>query len=353
MAAGQEETVELPFLGDVPAQRSLEAGIAAKRGVGLPCLGVGPEDPPDDGDVAHDRHQPPRIEPAAGHHELVGHCGPTFGRGKDHGVAPDTRVLQLTATSVGSKSRAGRGRRTVAMGDSGRNLPTEPGSGPFPSPPLGTPVPRPPTMVAKAMAPVVQFRAAVALAGRFPALAGVDLSVETGEVVLVLGANGAGKTSLLRACAGLLPVTSGEARVLGVDLTADHTAVRRHVGLLGHAAPLYDELSAAENVRFAVRALGLPTATGEAALDRLGLVGRLRTTPAGRLSAGQRRRVALAALVARRPALWLLDEPHAGLDAPARALLGDLIAKPWPMGQRCCSPRTSPSWPSRSRTGWS
>jgi heme ABC exporter ATP-binding subunit CcmA len=182
-------------------------------------------------------------------------------------------------------------------------------------------------MLGKAMAPVVQFRAAVALAGRFPALAGVDLSLETGEVVLVLGANGAGKTSLLRACAGLLPVTSGDALVLGVDLTTDHTAVRRHVGLLGHAAPLYDELSAAENVRFAVRALGLPAATGERALERLGLVGRLRTTPAGRLSAGQRRRVALAALVARRPALWLLDEPHAGLDAASRSLLGELISE--------------------------
>jgi heme ABC exporter ATP-binding subunit CcmA len=182
-------------------------------------------------------------------------------------------------------------------------------------------------MLGKAMAPVVQFRAAVALAGRFPALAGVDLSLETGEVVLVLGAHGAGKTSLLRACAGLLPVTSGDALVLGVDLTTDHTAVRRHVGLLGHAAPLYDELSAAENVRFAVRALGLPAATGERALERLGLVGRLRTTPAGRLSAGQRRRVALAALVARRPALWLLDEPHAGLDAASRSLLGELISE--------------------------
>jgi heme ABC exporter ATP-binding subunit CcmA len=182
-------------------------------------------------------------------------------------------------------------------------------------------------MVPKAMAPVVQFRAAVALAGRFPALAGVDLSLHTGEVVLVVGANCAGKTSLLRACAGLLPVTSGEAWILGVDLTADHTAVRRHVGLLGHAAPLYDELSAAENVRFAVKALGLPTGDADAALERLGLVGRLRTTPAGRLSAGQRRRVALAALLARRPALWLLDEPHAGLDAPSRQLLGHLIAE--------------------------
>jgi heme ABC exporter ATP-binding subunit CcmA len=182
-------------------------------------------------------------------------------------------------------------------------------------------------MGTKAMAPVVHFHAAVALAGRFPALAGVDLSLNPGEVVVVVGANGAGKTSLLRACAGLLPVTSGEARVLGVDLTTDHTTVRRHVGLLGHAAPLYDELSAAENVRFSVRALGLPAAVADAALERLGLVGRLRTTPTGRLSAGQRRRVALAALLARRPALWLLDEPHAGLDAPARSLLGELIAE--------------------------
>jgi heme ABC exporter ATP-binding subunit CcmA len=177
------------------------------------------------------------------------------------------------------------------------------------------------------MAPVVLFRAAVALAGRFPALAGVDLSLDQGEVMVVVGPNGAGKTSLLRACAGLLPVTSGEANVLGVDLTEDHTAVRRFVGLLGHAAPIYDELSAAENVRFAVRALGLPVKSADEALERLGITGRLRSTPAGRLSAGQRRRVALAALVARRPALWLLDEPHAGLDATSRALLGELIGE--------------------------
>jgi heme ABC exporter ATP-binding subunit CcmA len=177
------------------------------------------------------------------------------------------------------------------------------------------------------MAPVVLFRAAVALAGRFPALAGVDLSLDQGEVMVVVGPNGAGKTSLLRACAGLLPVTSGEANVLGVDLTADHAAVRRFVGLLGHAAPIYDELSAAENVRFAVRALGLPVKSADEALERLGITGRLRSTPAGRLSAGQRRRVALAALVARRPALWLLDEPHAGLDATSRALLGELIGE--------------------------
>jgi heme ABC exporter ATP-binding subunit CcmA len=177
------------------------------------------------------------------------------------------------------------------------------------------------------MGPAVELRAAVALAGRFPALAGVDLGVEAGEVVVVLGANGAGKTSLLRALAGLLPVTGGRAVVLAVDLARDRTAVRPRVGLLGHAAPLYDELGPAENVRFAARGAGGGPDRVSAALDRLGLTGRLRRTPVGRLSAGQRRRVALAALVARAPGLWLLDEPHAGLDAGARDLLAQVVAE--------------------------
>jgi heme ABC exporter ATP-binding subunit CcmA len=183
------------------------------------------------------------------------------------------------------------------------------------------------------MAPVVLFRAAVALAGRFPALAGVDLVVAPGEVVVLEGPNGAGKTSLLRACAGLLPVTQGEAVVLGCDLRRDRGSVRRQVGLLGHDATVYDDLTATENVRFAVRA---GARRGEArggilddriadALERLGLTGRLARTPAGRLSAGQRRRTVLAALVARRPGLWLLDEPHAAFDADGRRVVDAVV----------------------------
>ncbi len=179
----------------------------------------------------------------------------------------------------------------------------------------------------QAMAHAVSLRSAVALAGRFPALSGVDLTVEPGEVVALVGPNGAGKTSVLRACAGLLPLSSGDAQVLGYDLRADQTAVRRCVGYLGHAVPLYDELTTTENVRFAVKAAGGATADIEGALRRLGLVGRLARTPVGRLSAGQRRRVALSVLVARRPALWLLDEPHGGLDAAGRRLLGELVAE--------------------------
>jgi len=177
------------------------------------------------------------------------------------------------------------------------------------------------------MAPAVLLRAAVALTERFPALAGVDLVVAQGEAVVLEGPNGAGKTSVLRACAGLLPVTGGEAWVLGCDLRRDRTAARRVVGLLGHAVALYDDLNVVENVRFAVRAMGADAAGVDDALGRLGLVGRLRRTEVGRLSAGQRRRVALAVLVARRPSLWLLDEPHAGLDAATRDLLGSLVAE--------------------------
>jgi heme ABC exporter ATP-binding subunit CcmA len=175
------------------------------------------------------------------------------------------------------------------------------------------------------MAAAVRLRRAVALLGRFPALAGVDLDVEVGEIVWLRGPNGAGKTSLLRACAGLLPVVDGEAEVLGHDLRADRRAVRRHVGLLGHDTFLYDDLTVEDNLTFAVRAAAANGDRIVPALERLGLTGRLRQTPVGKLSAGQRRRVAIAILVARAPELWLLDEPHAGLDADHRDLLDHIV----------------------------
>ena len=175
------------------------------------------------------------------------------------------------------------------------------------------------------MALAVRLRSAVSLLGRFPALAGVDLDVAPGEIVLVQGSNGAGKTTLLRACAGLAAFTAGEAEVLGHDLRKSRKAVRRRVGLLGHATFLYDDLTVADNLTFSARAAGADAASAAEAMARLGLDGRLRDVPAGRLSAGQRRRVAVAAVVARRPELWLLDEPHAGLDAGGRNLLDGIV----------------------------
>lgn len=175
------------------------------------------------------------------------------------------------------------------------------------------------------MESVVHFRAAVALLGRFPALAGVDLQVAPGQIVLLRGPNGAGKTTLLRACAGLVPIVSGDARVLGHDLRTDPRAVRHKVGLLGHQSGLYDDLTVDENVRFWGRAARARSADMDAALGLMGLDGRLRNVPVARLSAGQRRRTSLACLLARRPELWLLDEPHAGLDSATRDQVDSLI----------------------------
>ncbi len=173
----------------------------------------------------------------------------------------------------------------------------------------------------------VVFRAAVVLLDRFPALAGVDLDVARGEIVLLRGPNGAGKTTLLRACAGLARVVQGSAHVLGSDLAADPRSVRRRVGLLGHDDALYGDLTVADNVRFWARAAGASAADADRALTRCGLDGRLATVMAARLSAGQRRRTALATLIARRPELWLLDEPHAGLDRAGRDLVDALVVE--------------------------
>ena len=166
--------------------------------------------------------------------------------------------------------------------------------------------------------PAVELDGAVAVLGGFPVLAGASLTVRRGEVVLLRGPNGAGKTSVLRLCAGLLPITRGTGRVLGLDLDHDRDAVRARVGLLGHRNGLYADLTVAENVTFWGATVGATTDEVAAAMARLGVDGRLRDVGVRRLSAGQKRRTALACLVARRAELWLLDEPHAGLDAAGR-----------------------------------
>jgi len=165
------------------------------------------------------------------------------------------------------------------------------------------------------------------LLGRFPALAGADFAVDSGEVVLVRGPNGAGKSTMLHLCAGLLPLSEGRGEVLGSDLGSDRAAVRRRVGLLGHDTALYGELSAAENLDLWARASRVDAAGVPGALRRLGVPEGLWAVPSARLSAGQRRRVALAAVVVRRPELWLLDEPHAGLDSEGRELVSGLMSE--------------------------
>lgn len=172
---------------------------------------------------------------------------------------------------------------------------------------------------------VVDLDDAVAVLGRFPALAGATLRVEEGEIVLLRGPNGAGKTTLLRLCAGLLPLVRGAGTVLGLDLATHRESIRRSVGLLGHQNGLYLDLTVAENVRFWGSTVGASDAEMHAAMSRLDVAGRIADVAVSKLSAGQKRRTALACLIARRAQLWLLDEPHAGLDASARDELDDTL----------------------------
>ena len=173
--------------------------------------------------------------------------------------------------------------------------------------------------------PVVQLVDVVAVLDRFPALAGATLTVERGEIVLLQGPNGAGKTTLLRLCAGLLPPARGTAKVLGLDLADHRQTVRSRVGLLGHSNGLYTDLTVDENVTFWGATVAATPDEISAALERMGLAGRLGEVPVRKLSAGQRRRTALACLIARRAELWLLDEPHAGLDAAGRDELDTVL----------------------------
>jgi heme ABC exporter ATP-binding subunit CcmA len=132
------------------------------------------------------------------------------------------------------------------------------------------------------------------------------------------GPNGAGKSTLLRLCAGLLPVERGTAFVLGCNVQNERERIRSRVGLLGHNNGLYADLSIADNISFWASMVGASQSEIDAAMSRMGIDGSLASRSVGNLSAGQKRRCALACLIVRRAELWLLDEPHAGLDAKGR-----------------------------------
>ena len=166
----------------------------------------------------------------------------------------------------------------------------------------------------------------VAVEGAFPVLAGVTVSARTGTLTAIIGGNGAGKTSLLRTIAGLTSLARGTGEVLGCNLATNASGLIGRVGLLSHATGLYDELSPIDNLRFLARVTRANRQAVDAALALVSLSERAATTPVGQLSAGQRRRAGLSALVLRSPELWLLDEPHASLDPEAKATVDRLIA---------------------------
>jgi heme exporter protein A len=156
-------------------------------------------------------------------------------------------------------------------------------------------------------------------------LRGLALEVAAGEVLQVTGANGAGKTSLLRALSGMLYLEEGHVMWEGRDVREDLPRYHASLTYLGHDPPLKADLTAAENLRYWVGLRRRVTAPQVAsALETVGVPGfadRLVRT----LSAGQKRRVALAALALFAAPLWLLDEPTTHLDASGQRLVAQLI----------------------------
>lgn len=157
--------------------------------------------------------------------------------------------------------------------------------------------------------------------GGRPVLAGVGFSVESGGALAIVGPNGAGKSTLLKTIAGLLKPVSGRI-VIEQDIDAEP---RERMHLLGHLDAVKSGLTVLRNLRFARDVL-----SGEGDLDealaRVGL-GPLADLPGSALSAGQRRRLALARLLAAPRPVWLLDEPTAALDTAGQKLLADLVAE--------------------------
>ncbi|MCK6553621.1 ABC transporter ATP-binding protein [Candidatus Binatia bacterium] len=176
--------------------------------------------------------------------------------------------------------------------------------------------------------PVISLRGLRKRYGRRVALHGVDLELHGGQIVGVVGPDGAGKTTLMRTLAGLLDVEAERAVVLGHDLRADVTALKARIGYVPQVFSLNRDLSIFENLNFTGRVHRLPAAVfasrTEALLARTGLAP-FADRAAGALSGGMKQKLAVANALLAEPALLLLDEPTAGVDVVARAEIWALL----------------------------
>jgi ABC-type multidrug transport system ATPase subunit len=174
--------------------------------------------------------------------------------------------------------------------------------------------------------PAIELDALERRYGERVALTGVAVSVEEGQTLAVLGANAAGKTTLLRVLAALLRPHGGSARVLGAELPGESWKVHGKVGYLGHEPLLYRELTGRQNLRYHARLHGVGEQRVGEVIAAVGMERRA-DEPLRDLSRGMVQRLAAARAVLHDPPLLLLDEPRAHLDPAAAEQLEPLIGR--------------------------
>jgi heme ABC exporter ATP-binding subunit CcmA len=156
------------------------------------------------------------------------------------------------------------------------------------------------------------------------ALESVDLTIDTGEHMAVLGENGAGKTTLLRILATAARPTSGGLEIMGLNALRERRRLRRRIGFVAHAPGLYPALSAAENLDFFCTLQGVDRSRVAETLAVVGL-SEVASRPAGQLSRGMQQRVAIARAILHDPKLLVLDEPDASLGSDGADLLAAVM----------------------------